>query len=71
MDKRVTKVTIISIIITIAIIILVMGADEWFGIELGIFKQIIFAVAVVVNSIIAASQATKVEKQGKANEKNG
>jgi len=66
MDKRVTKTTIISIIVTIAIIILVMGADEWFGIDIGIFKWIIFAVAIVVNSVIAASQATKVEKQGKS-----
>ena len=67
MDKRVTKTTIISIIVTIAVIILVMGADEWFGIDLGIFKWIIIAAAVFVNSVIATSQAIKVEKQGKSN----
>jgi len=63
MDKRVTKITVISTIVTIAIIILVMGADAWFGIDLGIFKWVIFAVAIGVNSAVAASQATKVEKQ--------
>jgi uncharacterized protein (DUF983 family) len=63
MDKRVTKTTIICIIITIVIIILVMGVDEWFGIDLGIFKWVIFAVATVVNCVIAANQATKVKKQ--------
>jgi type IV secretory pathway TrbD component len=66
MDKRVTKITVISIIITIAIIFLVMGAEDWFGIDFGVFKWIIFAVAVVVCNIIAASQATKVERERKS-----
>jgi len=67
MDKRLTKTTVISSIITIVIIVLVMGADEWFGIDLGVFKWAIFAVALAANSGVAASQARKVEKQESLN----
>jgi archaellum biogenesis protein FlaJ (TadC family) len=63
MDKRVTKTTVITIIIVIIVIILVMGADMWFGINLGIFKWVIFGVAVTVSSCVAANQARKVSKK--------
>ena len=63
MVKRVTKTTVIALIVAIAIIVLVMGADEWFGIDLGIFKWVIFAVVIVVINFVAMSQAAKVEKQ--------
>jgi DNA-directed RNA polymerase subunit RPC12/RpoP len=63
MDKRVTKTTIIVIIVAVAIIILVMGADMWFGIDLGIFKWAIFGVVVTVSSGVTASQAAKVDKK--------
>jgi asparagine N-glycosylation enzyme membrane subunit Stt3 len=68
MDKRVTKTTVIVVIIAIVIIVLAMGADMWFGVDLGVFKWVIFAVAVAVSSGVAASQATKVEKQRKSKE---
>jgi len=64
MDKRLTKTSIISTIVTLIIIVLAMGADEWFGIDLGIFTWIIFGVAISVNCFIVASQARKVEQQG-------
>ena len=67
MDKRITKISVISIIITLVIIVLVMGTDEWFDIDLGLFKWIIFAVAITVNSGVVASQAKKVEKQESLN----
>jgi hypothetical protein len=66
MDKRITKISIISIIVTIVIIVLIMGADEWFGIDLGIFKWIIFGVVLAVNNVVVARQAKKVDKQGKS-----
>jgi hypothetical protein len=65
MDKRVTKTSVISIIVTLVIIVLVMGADAWFSIDLGVFKWVIFAVAIAINCGVVANQATKVEKQGK------
>ena len=69
MDKRVTKTSVISILVTIAIIVLAMGADEWFGIDLGVFKWVILAVAIAVNSGVVASQATKAEKKSDIDKK--
>ena len=62
MDRRITKTSVVSIVITLIIIILVMGADVWFGIDLGMFKWVIFGVAVVAVNCVVVSQARKVEK---------
>jgi hypothetical protein len=68
MDKRLTTTTVIVIIAAIIIVVLVMGADMWFGIDLGVFKWVIFGVTVAISSGITGSQAAKVEKQGKTKE---
>ena len=57
MDKRLTKTTVIVMIVAIAIIVLAMFADTWFGIDLGIFKWIILGVSIAFSSGVAASQA--------------
>ena len=63
MDKRITKTSVVSIIVSLIIIILAMGADEWFGIDLGVFKWAIFGVVIAVNCTVVVNQAGKVEKQ--------
>ena len=63
MDKRLTKTTIVVVVIGIAIIVLVAGADIWFGIDLGVFKAVIPAAVAGLCGGVAASQASKVSNK--------
>jgi len=64
-DKRLTKTTVIAMIVALAIIVLAAGADTWFGIDLGVFKGVIPAVTAAVLAFVAGSQAASVEKKSK------
>ncbi len=60
MNKRVTKKTVIIAIVGIAIMVFALGADTWFGIDLGIFKWGIIGLAVGVSgSVIFLGQVMR------------
>ncbi len=67
MNNGVTKTTVIIAIVGIVIIVLALGIDMWFGIELGIFKWGIIGLAAGLSGGIVGSQISKARKQERRN----